>query len=123
MNCRLFFYIALFLPILLLAKNIENANRALEKSGLKYCPALSDAKSSNITFKNLPTGAKDFEVMLPSPKNDIVVNASDFGLNENITNSATIINKAIAHCKKNRCEQACYQQGNVQMFRRCLYSY
>ena len=116
MNYRLIFYIALFLPILLSAKNIENANRALEKTGLKYCPALSDAKPSNITFKNLPTGAKDFEVMLPSPKNDIVVNASDFGLNENITNSATIINKAIAHCKKIGASKLVINKGTYKCF-------
>ena len=116
MKLKLLCYIALFLPILLSAKNIENANRALEKSGLKYCPALFDAKPSNITFKNLPTGAKDFEVMLPSPKNDIVVNASDFGLNENITNSATIINKAIAHCKKIGASKLVINKGTYKCF-------
>jgi len=116
MNFKSFCCGALFLPALLSANSVEKANNELEKSGLKYCPASVEAKASGIKFSNLPTGAKDFEVMLPAPKNDIVVNAVDFGLNERITNSATVINKAIEHCKKIGAGKLVINKGTYKCF-------
>ena len=51
-------------------------------------------------LKKIPTGAKEFTVDLPKPKNGIIVSAADFGLNESVENAATIINKTLEHCRK-----------------------
>jgi len=68
--------------------------------GSLFIPATADAKPYDGKLGRLPTGCAEFEVNLPSPKSEIVVNAADFGLNENIENAATVINNALAHCKK-----------------------
>lgn len=116
MNLVRFFYISLFLPISIFAQNDNFVNDSLQRRGLTYYPATVDAKTSNTTFQKLPTGAKDFDVILPSPKNDIVVNASDFGLNQSITNSATIINKAIEYCKKIKAGKLVIDKGTYKCF-------
>ena len=51
-------------------------------------------------LKNLPTGAKEFDVDLPKPEKEIVVNAEDFGVNPDAEDCATKLNAALEHCKK-----------------------
>ncbi|MFR6033887.1 MAG: hypothetical protein ACLUKN_12340 [Bacilli bacterium] len=46
---------------------------------------------------------------------DIVVNAADFGLNEQAENCATIINNAIAHCKRSG-RQAGSAKGKYKIY-------
>ncbi len=51
-------------------------------------------------LKNIPTGAKEFEVLLPNPKRELVVNAAEFGLSESSKNVRDYLLKAIEYCKK-----------------------
>lgn len=86
---------------------------SLARRSLTYHCVQPDAKPSKISFDKLPSGAEEFEVLLPAAKNGIIVNAADFGLNREIENAATVINRAIAHCKKNRRVQTRSEQGNI----------
>ncbi|MFR6033199.1 MAG: hypothetical protein ACLUKN_08525 [Bacilli bacterium] len=54
----------------------------------------------NGKIKDLPTGAKEFDVELPKPQKEIVVNAEDFGVTPSCTTVRESLNKAIEHCKK-----------------------
>lgn len=87
-----------------------------QKSGLKYYPAKSAAEPSGCLPANLPTGAREFEVLQPAPKSGVVVNAADFGLNENVENAATIINRALAHCAKIGAAKLVVERGTYKCF-------
>ena len=87
-----------------------------QKSGLKYYPAKSAAEPSGCLPANLPTGAREFEVLQPAPKSGVVVNAADFGLNENVENAATIINRAVAHCAKIGAAKLVVDRGTYKCF-------
>ena len=67
-------------------------------------------------LKKIPTGAKEFSVDLPTPKNGLVVSAADFGLNENIDNAAAIINKALEHCRKTGASKLVIPRGTYKSF-------
>ncbi len=66
----------------------------------KFIPFKNDSKKHEAELKNLPTGAKEFEVHLPNPKRELVVNAAEFGLSESSKNVRDCLLKAIEHCKK-----------------------
>ncbi|MFR6031712.1 MAG: hypothetical protein ACLUKN_00155 [Bacilli bacterium] len=70
--------------------SIENGD------GEKYYPAVAGAKPYEGDLGKLPTGSEDFEIQLPKPEKELVINAADFGLTEDATNAATIVNKALA---------------------------
>lgn len=65
-----------------------------------FYPITSNTARYTGKLGKLPTGAKEFEVELPNPKNGIEVNAKDFGLSPSCPDPQDAINKAIAHCKK-----------------------
>ena len=65
---------------------------------------------------NLPTGAAEFDIELPRPKAEKVVNAADFGLSESVENAATILNKAIEHCKKEGATKLLIPKGRYKMY-------
>ena len=65
-----------------------------------FYPITSNTARYTGKLGKLPTGAKEFEVELPNPKNNIEVNAKDFGLSPSCPDPQDAINKAIAHCKK-----------------------
>lgn len=67
-------------------------------------------------LKKIPTGAKEFSVDLPIPKNGLVVSAADFGLNENVDNAAAIINKALEHCRKTGASKLVIPRGTYKSF-------
>ena len=67
-------------------------------------------------LKKIPTGAKEFSVDLPTPKNGLVVSAADFGLNENVDNAAAIINKALEHCRKTGASKLVIPRGTYKSF-------
>ena len=67
-------------------------------------------------LKKIPTGAKEFSVDLPTPKNGLVVSAADFGLNENVDNAAAIINKALEHCRKTGASKLVIPRGTYRSF-------
>lgn len=83
---------------------------------IKFLPVENDSQKYTQKLKNLPKGAKDFEVELPRPQNETVVNAADFGLNESVTNAATIINAAIDHCKKTGAGKLILPKGTYKVF-------
>ena len=75
-----------------------------------------DAPSYSAKIENLPTGAKDFDVAQPNPKSSVVVNAAEFGLNENVENAATIINKALRACKERGAAKLVIDRGVYKAF-------
>jgi len=82
----------------------------------QFIPIDNDSPKYTQKLKDLPKGAKPFTVDLPKPQNDIVVNAADFGLNENVTNAASIINKAIEQCKKTGASKLILPKGIYKAF-------
>lgn len=86
-----------------------------ELNGYDFYPAGADAKPFAGDFGKLPTGAREFEVELPRGKG-AVVNAADFGLNERVENAATIINSALAHCKKIGASKLVLPKGRYKCF-------
>ncbi len=69
-----------------------------------------------IDRNSLPTGAKEFEVEMPRPEKELVVNASEFGLDESAENCATIINAALEHCKKIGASKLVLPKGRYKIF-------
>mgnify|MGYP004718862629 FL=1 len=65
---------------------------------------------------SLPTGAKEFEVEMPRPEKELIVNASEFGLDESAENCATIINAALEHCKKIGASKLVLPKGRYKIF-------
>ncbi len=49
---------------------------------------------------NIPSGAKEFEVLPPAPAAEKIVNAADFGIAENCENFVSKMNAAIAKCRE-----------------------
>lgn len=76
----------------------------------------ADAQKYELSRKDLPTGAKEFSVELPKPANSTVINAADFGLNESITNTATVLNKAIAECRRTGASKLVVPKGTYKIF-------
>lgn len=83
---------------------------------MKFIPFSADTPKYKGKIQNLPTGAQDFEVQLPNPQKELVVNAADFGLNESVENSAPIINKALEHCKKIGASKLVLPKGTYKFF-------
>ena len=71
-----------------------------EGSFEKFVPFSEHSAQWNGKIKDLPTGAKEFDVELPTPQKEIVVNAEDFGVTPSCTTVRESLNKAIEHCKK-----------------------
>ena len=67
-------------------------------------------------LKNLPTGAKEFDVDLPKPEKEIVVNAEDFGVNPDAEDCATKLNAALEHCKKIGASKLVLKKGRYKIF-------
>jgi len=92
------------LPLFAEKPDVSTKDAALKSGFVLHCAEANDNVKSEtlsaIKLKKIPTGAKEFEVLQPAPKNNLTVNAADFGLTEDIENAATAINRAIAHCKK-----------------------
>lgn len=86
-----------------------------ELNGYDFYPAQPDAKPYNGDFGKLPAGAEEFEVQLPRGSG-ATVNAADFGLNESVENAATIINAALAHCKKIGASKLVLPKGKYKCF-------
>lgn len=49
---------------------------------------------------NLPSGAKEFEIERPRTGRTLIVNASEFGLNETNADNIEALNRAVEHCRK-----------------------
>ena len=67
-----------------------------------FISAKPNSKRFTGEIENLPTGAKDFIVQLPQPKNNIIINAADFGMSIENNDNAPALNSALkaAHQKK-----------------------
>lgn len=70
-----------------------------EGFGERFLPA-DQTGDPYTNFGELPTGAKEFDVDLPNPEKEIVVNAADFGATEDSPSILGALNKALDHCKK-----------------------
>ncbi len=70
-----------------------------EGFGERFLPADQPGEPYK-NFGELPTGAKEFDVELPKPETEKVVNAADFGVTEDSPSVLGAINKALEHCKK-----------------------
>lgn len=90
--------------------SIENGD------GEKYYPAVAGAKPYEGDLGKLPTGSEDFEIQLPKPEKELVINAADFGLTEDATNAATIVNKALAKCKEVGASKLIIPKGKYKIF-------
>jgi len=84
--------------------------------GEKFYPIIPDAKPYSEKLDNIPTGSEEFNIDLPRPEKEIVVNAADFGLNDKVENAATIMNKAIARCKEIGASKLIVPTGRYKMF-------
>lgn len=85
-------------------------------NGEDFYPAMPNAPRYGGDLGKLPTGCPDFDIDAPKPAKDIVVNAADFGLNEQAENCATIINNAIAHCKKVGASKLVLPKGKYKIY-------
>ena len=89
---------------------------AAESGSLKYFPYGADCARYRGGFPNLPSGAPDFEVELPRPKNSATVFASDFGFDEANDDCAAAINRALAHCRKTGASKLALAPGTYRCF-------
>lgn len=89
---------------------------AAESGGLKYFPYGADCVRYGGGFPNLPSGAPDFDVEMPRPKNSATVFASDFGFDEANDDCAAAINRALAHCRKTGASKLALAPGTYRCF-------
>ena len=89
---------------------------AAESGSLKYFPYGADCARYGGGFPNLPSGAPDFEVELPRPKNPATVFAADFGFDEANDDCAAAINRALAHCRKTGASKLALAPGTYRCF-------
>ena len=73
--------------------------KLVEGYGEDFIAAEKKAPAYEGPLPNAPSGAEEFDVLLPE-SGGLVVDAADFGLSENSENVAEILNAAIEHCKK-----------------------
>ena len=81
----------------------------------RFVPAETNAAPFTGDLGALPTGAKEFTVVLPKPAKELVVNAADFGITEHTTNLATELNKVIVHCKQIGASKLVLNRGNYRV--------
>lgn len=67
--------------------------------GFDFIPFSVSPEKYEGKIKKLPTGAAEFDVDLPAPKSEVVVNAADFIKPDSKTVKSDI-NRALEHCKK-----------------------
>lgn len=68
-------------------------------AGFDFIPFSVSPEKYEGKIKKLPTGAAEFDVDLPAPKSEVVVNAADFIKPDSKTVKSDI-NRALEHCKK-----------------------
>lgn len=90
--------------------------KIVEGDGENFIPATADAKPYTAELKNLPTGAKEFDVELPKPTNNIVINAADFGVNAENENCAVALNKAFEEAKKQKASKVILPKGVYKFY-------
>ncbi len=87
-----------------------------EANFLKEIPIKKNSDKASITLKKLPTGAPEFEVLQPAPKNEIVVDAADFGVSEKSETNGSALRKALEHCKKIGASKLVVRKGVYKFF-------
>ncbi len=114
-NC--FFMLTVTFAVALNSIAVANSDlsKHLQNGKLEFVSATTQVVADNAQ-KTLPTGSPEFKVELPNPKKEVIVNASDFGLNESVENAATIINNALAHCKKIGASKLSINKGTYKCF-------
>lgn len=82
-----------------------------------FYPVSNGSPKSELKLENLPTGAPEFEIDLPSPApNAEVVNAADFGLNETREDCLEILQKALDHCRKIGAAKLVIPKGKYKLY-------
>lgn len=64
----------------------------------------------------LPTGAPEFSIDLPAPKDGATVNAADYGMEEGNEDCAAALNKAIAACREKNASKLVIPKGTYKFF-------
>ncbi len=85
--------------------------RVVEGNRNKFLQATENAENFDGEIKNLPTGAKDFEVEQPKPATELVINATDFGMNEKNQDNFTALSKAIEECRAKKASKLVVNKG------------
>ena len=67
----------------------------------RFLPAAVGAAPYSGQFPLLPTGAKEFEVLLPDNPDGVIVKAADFGFCPEAADNVDALNRAIEFCKRN----------------------
>ena len=65
-----------------------------------FIPAVADAAPASGTVRNLPSGAKEFEVERPKNARGMVVAAADFGFSPESADNTAALNRALAFCRE-----------------------
>lgn len=91
-------------------------NIKIDNANFEFFPFLKDAKKYTGKLPKLPTGAPNFEVKQPKPKNSLVVKAVDFGFDQSNDDCAAAINKALEHCRKIGASKLVLAEGTYNCF-------
>ncbi len=88
-----------------------------EGTGCDFYPIEMETKIPPSFSKNIPSGCPEFEVKLPNTSKDSkIVNASDFGLNEERTDCREILQNAINFCKKIKASKLVIPKGTYKLY-------
>lgn len=64
----------------------------------------------------LPTGAPEFSIDLPAPKDGVTVNAADYGMTEENEDCAAALNRAVAACREKNASKLAIPKGTYKFF-------
>ena len=81
----------------------------------KYYAPVANPKPYKLDRKGLPTGSKEFDVLLPNNTGGAVVKASDFGVKVGEKDIITKLNLAIEHCRKIKAAKLVVDKGQYYL--------
>lgn len=88
--------------------------RIVERGTLKLVTCVPSATAA-ARPAGLPTGAKEFDVDLPRPKGDLVLNAADFGVSPANEDNAVALRRAFAEAKARGAAKLVLAPGDYRM--------
>ncbi len=95
----------------------EIAGFKLTQTGFdQFIPVQSNAVPWQGELKNVPTGAKEFEVELPENSSGATILAADFGVNAGSADNTAALNRAVEHCRKTGAAKLKLDPGTYRMF-------
>lgn len=87
-----------------------------EGDGETFISARGNGPKFEGDLGGLPTGAPEFSIDLPAPKNGATVNAADYGMAEGNEDCASALNRAIAACKEKNASKLVIPKGTYKFF-------